>query len=175
MLILCTTANISINLLYILHLLPRLFLQITKSSPPKSTQNHATNTTKPCKSATTNPPSLSQTIQCSSHAPQLISLSIYSTSYTSFPVCFSYTNIKFHIFHLKFSPPCLESSVNLHLNDLPAKAKALDPPPRIHIPHAYQCTHIDASPSFAIQPLIPIYLVAHVAAVPGVVAAGRRG
>ena len=148
---------------------------LTLSSPHFFTKNHATNTAQPCESTTTNPPKQRRTMKSSGHAPQLISLSIYSTSYTSFPVCFSYTNIKFHIFHLKFSPPCLESSVNLHLNDLPAKAKALDPPPRIHIPHAYQCTHIDASPSFAIQPLIPIYLVAHVAAVPGVVAAGRRG
>ena len=52
----------------------------------QKSQNHATNTTKPCKSTTTNPPNPTQTIQCSSHAPQQTSLLIYSTSCTSFPV-----------------------------------------------------------------------------------------
>ena len=150
-----TTANIPIKLLYILHLLPRLFLlypylhlifppkitpptppnpvnlqlltlqthskpphahpiqpsyyphqstlhpippspsipPLTLSSPPKSTQNHTTNTTKPCKSTATNPPIPVQSFQCSSHTPQLISLSIYSASYTSFPVYSSYNPI----------------------------------------------------------------------------------
>ena len=59
---------------------------LTQSSPPKSTKNHATNTTKPCKSTPTNPPSPTQTIQYSFYTPQQISLSIYSTSYTFFSI-----------------------------------------------------------------------------------------
>ena len=79
---------------------------LTLSSPPKSTQSHATNTTKPCKSTTTNPPYPTQTIQCSSHAPHLTSLSIYSTtSYTSFLVYSSSACIFNSIFYTKNATP----------------------------------------------------------------------
>ena len=74
---------------------------LTLSSPPKSTQSHATNPTKPCTSTTTNPPYPTQTIQCSSHAPQLTSLSIYSTSYTCFSVCSSSNPFFISIFYQK--------------------------------------------------------------------------
>ena len=87
-------------------------------------QSLHTNSVKPCKSTTTNPPSPRQTIPCSSCTPQQLSLSIYSTSYTSFPVYYSSNSIfAFNTawkFACKVCTPTVWSHANLHLLTLKA-------------------------------------------------------
>ena len=119
-----TTANIPINLLYFLHLLPRLLIFQPHLHLKFSAENHTSDATKPCKSTPKRHPHPSRIIQTSSHTLQLISLSIYSTSYTSFPVYSSSNPIFISKTPPKITPPTPPNHVNLHLNDLPTQPKS---------------------------------------------------